>query len=69
MDKFNESIIKKETCINWELFNKHFHYQTLSALLKDLYKTNDKEKNSLLVNMIKSGLKDLMEENNKMPKK
>ena len=38
-------------------------------MLKDLYKTNDKEKNSLLVNVINSGLKDLMEENNKMPKK
>ena len=68
-NKFSDWVIKEEAKINRELFNKYLHYQTPSALLKDLYKTNDKEKNSLLVNMIKSGLKDLMEENNKMPKK
>ena len=33
------------------------HYTKL-----ELYKTNDKEKNSLLVNLIKSGLKDLEKE-------
>ena len=49
--------------------NKHFHYQTPSALLKELYKTNDKEKNSLLVRVINSGLNDLEEEIEKMSKK
>ena len=58
VNKFNESIIKEETGINRELFNKHCHYQTPSALLKDLYKTNNKEKNSLLVSVINSGLKN-----------
>ena len=38
------------------------------ALLKDLYQTNDKEKNNKLVNVINSGLKDLKEEIKKMPK-
>ena len=66
MNKFNESIIKEETDINRELFNKHFHYQTRSVLLKDLYKTNNKEKNSLLVSVINSGLKDLEEDIKKM---
>ena len=40
----NELIIKEETSINRELFKKYFLFQTPSALLKDLYKTNDKEK-------------------------
>ena len=66
VNKFNESIIKEETGINRELFNKHCHYQTPSALLKDLYKTNNKEKNSLLVSVINSGLKNLEEEIKKM---
>ena len=36
-------------------------FQTPSALLKDLYKTNGKEKNNVLVSVINSGLKDLKE--------
>ena len=45
VNKFDGSIIKKGMDIkNMELFNKHFNYQTPSALLKDLYETNDKEK-------------------------
>ena len=36
-------------------------------MLKDLYKINDKEQNSKLVNVINSGLKDLKEEIKKMP--
>ena len=31
-------------------------------MLKDVYKTNDKNKNNKLVNMIKSGLSDLKNE-------
>ena len=38
-------------------------------MLKELYKTNDKEKNSLLVRVINSGLNDLEEEIEKMSKK
>ena len=58
----NEWIIEEETSIKRELFKKYFLFQTLSALLKDLYKTNDKEKNNKLVSMISSGLKDLRKE-------
>ena len=35
-------------------------------MFKYLYQTNDKEKNTELVNMINSGLKDLKEEIKKM---
>ena len=61
-------IINEEENINKELFKKHFLFQTLSALLKDLFKTNDKEKNNELVNVINSGLKNLKEEIKKMSK-
>ena len=58
VNKFNEWFNKQETNINKELSKNHFFYQTPSALLKELYKTNDKEKNRLLVSVINSGLKD-----------
>ena len=66
--KFNEWVNKQETSINKKLFKNYFSFQTPSALLKELYKTNDKEKNRLLVSVINSGLKDLKEEINKMSK-
>ena len=50
---------KQEASINKELFQNHFSFQTPSTLLKKLNKTNDKEKNRLLVSVINSGLKDL----------
>ena len=59
---------KQEASINKELFQNHFSFQTPSTLLKKLNKTNDKEKNRLLVSVINSGLRDLKEEINKMPK-
>ena len=58
-NKFNKWVSKQETNINKELFKNHFSFQTPSALLKELYKTNDKEKNRLLVSVINSGLRDL----------
>ena len=61
-------INKQEASINKELFQNHFSFQTPSTLLKKLNKTNDKEKNRLLVSVINSGLRDLKEEINKMPK-
>ena len=64
----NKWIIDEEENINKELFKNYFLFQTLYALLKDLYQTNDKEKNNKLVNVINSGLKDLKEEIKKMPK-
>ena len=67
IDEFKKYITEKETKINKELFKNYFPFQTPSALLKDLYKINDKEQNSKLVNVINSGLKDLKEEIKKMP--
>ena len=66
MNTFNQWVIKQEAKVNRELFNKHFHYQTPSASLKDLYKANDKEKNKLLVSVINNRLKDLKKEITKM---
>ena len=45
--------------MNKELFKNHFFLQAPSELLKNLYKTNDKKKNSMLVSVINSRLKDL----------
>ena len=53
----NKWIIDEEENINKELLKNYFLFQTLSALLKYLYQTNDKEKNNKLVNVINSVLK------------
>ena len=55
----NEWVNKKETDINYELFQKHFKFQKPSDMLKPVYKTNYKKNNNKLVNIIKSGLRDL----------
>ena len=62
MSKFNEWVNRKETDINSEIFQKHFSFQRPSDMLKNVYKTNDKNKNNKLVNMITSGLSDLKNE-------
>ena len=56
----------KEPDINKGIFKNDFFFQTPSKLLKNLYKTNDKEKNSMLVNVINGGLEDLKKEINNM---
>ena len=52
--------------MNKELFKNHFFFQAPSELLKNLYKTNDKKKNSMLVSVINSRLKDLEKDIKKM---
>ena len=59
---FNEWVNRKESDINSEIFQKYFSFQRPSDMLKILYTTNDKKKNSKLVNVIKSGLSDLRNE-------
>ena len=55
--------------INNELFKKHFKLEKPILMYKVLYETNnDKEKNSKLVNIFNSGLKDLKEKIKKMSK-
>ena len=61
-------INKKDAHVNNELFEKYSKVETLSLMYKVLRKTNDKEKNSKLVNIFNNGLEDLKEEIKKMSK-
>ena len=61
-------INKEDAHVNNELFKKHFKAEKPSLMYEVLHKTNDKEKNSELVNIFNSGLKDLKEEIKKMSK-
>ena len=53
--------------INQELFQNHFSFQMLSAMVSSLY-YRDKEKNKELVTVTKSGLKELKDEIKQMSK-
>ena len=66
MIAFNKQIIDDEIGLNEELFKKYFNFQRRSDMLMYLNKTNDKEKNKELVNVINSRLKDIKEEIKKM---
>ena len=59
----NKHITDEEKNINEELFKKYFNFQRPSDILMFLNKTNDKETNNELVNMINSGLKDFIKFN------
>ena len=67
-NKLNELITKEETDIDRELFKNYFKFQMPTAMLKTLYNLNDKKKNNLLVNTIKSSLSDLKNEIEKISK-
>ena len=63
LDEVIEWMINKERApINNELFKKYFKVQKTIVMYKVLYETNNKEKNSKLVNIFNSGLKNLEEE-------
>ena len=47
----------------------YFKYQRPNDMLKDLYRINDKKKNSKLLNVIKSGLSDFKNETENMGEK
>ena len=66
MNEIIKYITKEEIDLNEEIFKKYFNFQRPSDMLMFLNKTNDKEKNIELVNVINSGLKDLKEEIKKM---
>ena len=66
MIALNKQIIDEEIDLNEELFNKYFIIQRPSDMLMYLNKTNDKDKNNELVNVINSGWKDLEKEIKKM---
>ena len=52
--------MKEETDMNWQLFQKNFKYTKPSALLRELYRIKNNKKK--LEDLIKSGLKDLIDE-------
>ena len=58
----------EEADINGELFKNYFKFQMPSVMFKNLYNLNDREKNNLLVNIIKSRLNDFKNEIKKMSK-
>ena len=60
MNKFNDWVNKEEIDIINELFKKHFKFQRPSDMLKLLYTTKEKAKNNELVNVINSGLKEII---------
>ena len=69
-DEYIEWMINREKApINNELFKKHLKVHEPIIMYKVLYETNDREKNSKLVDIFNSGLKDLEEEIKKMSKK
>ena len=49
----------KKRNINIELFKKYFSFQMPTEMLETIYNLNDKNKNNVLVSIIKSGLNDL----------
>ena len=66
VNELNELIVKEETDIDRELFKNYFKFQMPTAMLKTLYNLNDRKKNNLLVNTIKSELSNLKNEIKKM---
>ena len=59
MKELSKLVNKEETIINWGLFQKHFKFTKPSALLRELYCIKNQKENKKLVDLIKSGLKDL----------
>ena len=50
------------------MFKKNFNFVVITALVKQLYETKNKNKNDKLVNLIKSGLSNLKDEITEMSK-
>ena len=60
--KFIKYIQKESKDINYDFFKKHFYYVVPSALVKDLYKIKNREKNNMFVSIINSRLSEPNEE-------
>ena len=65
-NKYNELINENEADINSGIFKKRFSFRRPSNMLKAVYTTTDRTKNTKLVNVIRSGLSDLKNETQKM---
>ena len=68
MNAFSKWINRKETDIDRELLKNHFKFQRPSDMYKNLYEINDRKENKKIVNVIRSGLKDLKKEIKEMSK-
>ena len=66
VNEFNKLIVEKRKSISKEFFKERF--QGLIDMQRELYKIKSANTNKDLVNVIKSGLRDLKEEINEMPK-
>ena len=64
--KFIQYIENESKGINYDLFKYYFNFVARSILVKRLYEIKNKKRNSKLVNVIKSGLKDLKNKINKI---
>ena len=51
------------------MFQEYIKYQRPSDMLNNLYRVNDKKENSKLLDVIKSGLRDLKNETENMDEK
>ena len=67
-NKFFKDIENESEGINYDLFEKHFKFKLPSILAKILLETKNKRKNNDLVSTINSGLIDLKNVIQKMPK-
>ena len=61
-NKFFKYIENESKGINYDLFKEYFNFVAPTVLAKKLFETKDKNKNNNFVNVIKSGLRDLKDE-------
>ena len=61
-NKFSKNIENESEGVNYSLFGKHFKFSVPYVLAKTLFETKKKKKKNVLVNAIKSGLRDLKNE-------
>ena len=59
VSELNRQVVEKNKIINKELFKKYFRFQDLVSKQTELYKTKNTDKKNKLVNVMKSGLRDL----------
>ena len=65
-NRFFKDIENESKDINYKLFKDYFRSAAPTVLAKTLFEIKDKKKNNDLVNVIKSGLRDLKDEIEKM---
>ena len=59
LSELNRQVVEKNKIINKELLKKYFRFQDLVSKQTELYKTKNTDKKNKLVNVMKSGLRDL----------